>query len=122
MPELPTALDRIRAYRANVLDRLEYQLLRFRCRATVGDIQKFIYERDEAKPVSGYISELVDLLNPSEEDLDDAISIVQDAWNYLPHRVYGGRSPAEVMIDLEAKELPRRRRAHRKSSTTENRI
>jgi hypothetical protein len=116
MDERQTALDRIRAYRATLLQRLEYELVRFRCRATVADVQKFIYEREEGRPVSEYISQLIAVFNPSEADLDDAVSVVQDAWNFLPHRVYGGRSPAEVMIDLEAKQPPRPRRARSEKS------
>jgi hypothetical protein len=122
MDELQTALHRIRMYRSNLLQRLEYQLIRFRCRATVEDIRSFIYERDEGRPVSEYISELIAVFNPSAAELDDAASIVQDAWNYLPHRVYGGRSPAEVMLGLEAKGHPRPRRARRKVGTAENGI
>jgi hypothetical protein len=121
-PDISLALDRIFAYRANLLQRLEYRLIGYRCQATVEDIQKFIYERDEARPASEYISELIALFNPSEAQLDDVLSLIQDLWNYLPHRVYGGRSPAEVMLDLEAKNTQRSRRARRKSRTSENRI
>jgi len=102
MAEMLTEFDRIRAYRANVLTRLEYALIRYRSEATIEDVQKFIYERDEGRPVSEYIRDLIAVLNPSDAELDDAASVVQDAWNYLPHRVYGDRSPAEVMIGLEA--------------------
>jgi hypothetical protein len=120
MTEIPADLDRIRAYRANLLRRLQYELIR--CRATVEDIQTFIYERGEGRPVGEHISQLIAVFNPSEADLDDAVSIVQDAWNYLPNRVYGGRSPAEVMLGLDAKKLPRPRRTRRNSRTSENRI
>jgi hypothetical protein len=119
MMEILADLDRIRAYRAIVLRRLENGLIRFRCRATVEDIETFIYEREEGRAFGEYISQLIAVFNPSEAELDDAVSIVQDAWNYLPHRVYGGRSPAEVMLGLDAKKHPRARPARRKSRTTE---
>jgi hypothetical protein len=122
MGEIFDDLDRIRAYRANLLQRLEYELIRFRRQATVEDIQTFIYEHEEGRPVAEYISQLIAVFNPSEADLADVGSIVQDAWNFLPHRVYGGRSPAEVMLELEAKKPPRPRRARRKRGTAENRI
>ncbi len=115
MAETLTEFDRIRAYRGNVLARLEYALIRFRSEATVEDVQKFIYERDEGRPVSEYIRDLIAVFNPSDAELDDAASVVQDAWNYLPHRVYGGRSPAEMMIGLKAQKHRQPRRAHRKS-------
>jgi hypothetical protein len=111
MTEILADLDRIRAYRANLLLRLQNELIRFRSRATVEDIQTFIYEREEGRPVGEYISQLIAVFDPSEADQDDAVSIVQDAWNYLPHRMYGGRSPAEVMLGLDAKKHPRTQRA-----------
>jgi hypothetical protein len=104
MDELPNAHDHIQAYRATVLRRLEYQLIRFRAKASVEDIQRFIYERDEERPASEYIGQLMDVFNASDAELDDAISVVQDAWNYLPHRALGGRCPAEVMLGLMEKE------------------
>ncbi len=89
------------------MQRLEFQLIRFRAKATVEDIQRFIYERDEQRPVSEYIGQLMDVFNASDAELDDAISVVQDAWNYLPHRVYGGLSPAEVLAGLAEKKCQR---------------
>ena len=106
MHKVQTAYDQILAYRANLLQRPECRLIWFRCSATVEDVQRFIYERDEARPVGEYINELIALLNPTDAQLDEAISIIQEAWNYLPHRVYGGRSPAEVMLDLQTKKSP----------------
>ncbi len=55
MADIQSACDRIEAYRANVVQRLEYQLIWFRAKATVEDIQRFIYERDEQRPVAEYI-------------------------------------------------------------------
>ncbi len=62
----------------------------------------------------------MDIFNASDAELDDAISVVQDAWNYLPHRVHGGLSPAEVMLGLMEKERRRPRRAERKRRTGRN--
>ena len=48
MADIQSACDTVyEAYRANVVQRLEYQLIWFRAKATVEDIQRFIYERDE---------------------------------------------------------------------------
>jgi hypothetical protein len=101
-PKIEEELERARIYRTNILDRLELALIRFRCAATAEDIQRLIYERGEERPVSDYLSALIGILNPPEAELDDAISVVQDAWNYLPHRILGDLSPAEVMIRQRA--------------------
>jgi hypothetical protein len=66
------------------VQRLEYQLIRFRTKATVEDIQRFIYERDEERPASEYIRQLMDVFNASDAELDDAISVVQDSQNESP--------------------------------------
>jgi IS30 family transposase len=36
---------------------------------------------------------------------DEEIQVIQDAWNYFPHRALGGKCPAEIM----AEQLRRRR-------------
>ena len=36
----------------------------------------------------------------STVDIDAAVPIVQDAWNYFPHRFLDGRCPAEVVAEL----------------------
>jgi hypothetical protein len=33
------------------------------------------------------------------DDTGDAmLQVIQDAWNYFPHRALGGRCPAEIMM------------------------
>jgi len=40
------------------------------------------------------------------EDLDEAtVQVIQDAWNYFPHRFLNGRCPAEVMAKLRKDEF-----------------
>jgi hypothetical protein len=35
------------------------------------------------------------------DDVDEAtLQVIQDAWNYFPHRFLNGRCPAEVMAEL----------------------
>jgi hypothetical protein len=35
------------------------------------------------------------------DDVDEAtVQVIQDAWNYFPHRFLNGRCPAEVMAEL----------------------
>ena len=38
------------------------------------------------------------------DDIDDVdaatLQVIQDAWNYFPHRFLKGRCPAEVMAEL----------------------
>ena len=32
------------------------------------------------------------------ENLSNILEIVTDAWNYFPHKIIGGLSPAEILL------------------------
>ncbi len=36
-------------------------------------------------------------------ELDNILELVTDAWNYFPHKVLGGISPAEKILDYQNK-------------------
>ena len=37
-------------------------------------------------------------------ELENALDLVTDAWNYFPHKVLGGISPAEKIAEYHGKE------------------
>ena len=67
---------------------------------TVDDIKKLIFE-EEAADFGSYVTALLAALNCYDvQDTDDAtLQVIQDAWNYFPHRFLNGRCPAEIMIE-----------------------
>lgn len=65
---------------------------------TVDDIKEIIWN---AKKSSGS-SELFFLLTEQEKDqaiIDEAMHLAQDAWNYFPHRMLGGKSPYDLVTE-----------------------
>lgn len=49
-------------------------------------------------------SELFFLLTEHEKDqatIDETMRLMQDAWNYFPHRVLGGKSPHDLMMEYQ---------------------
>ncbi|MGH7204067.1 MAG: hypothetical protein ACREHC_06505 [Candidatus Levyibacteriota bacterium] len=67
---------------------------------TVEDIKDIIWN---AQKNSGSTS-LFSLLSPYAKDettLQEIMQLMQDAWNYFPHRMLGGKSPYDLMQEYE---------------------
>ena len=68
-----------------------------------------VFEHDGVTDPSECLADLLMLFNAGEDDLDHLLSVVQESWNYFPHRSLGGRCPAEVMINVAVPRKTRRR-------------
>lgn len=68
---------------------------------SVEDIEVFIFEH-EIDRGPACVRELSSTLNqiPSSIDEDGLFQLLQDAWNYFPHRALDGKAPAELVADL----------------------
>lgn len=67
---------------------------------TVADIKNIIW--NEQKNSSG--TELFSMLAPFAKDkevVQEIMLSVQDAWNYFPHRILGGKSPADLVREYQ---------------------
>jgi hypothetical protein len=69
-------------------------------------LEKIIYEETDPRQAGELIQHFFDerFLDELPHDLrnaaaEEVISVIRDAWNYLPHKRLGGRSPAELMED-----------------------
>ena len=110
MIELLPDFDRILEYRAVLTAHISALLERSGSSATAEDIKGLIFERDDARHPGEYFADLATLFNASQDDLDALLPVIQDAWNYFPHRALQGRCPAEVMNDLVRPRAKRRRK------------
>ena len=61
--------------------------------ATLEGIKTVIFEESRGPAFANYVWELLNLLGAPS---DDAIAVIEDAWNLFPHRRLGGCCPAEV--------------------------
>jgi hypothetical protein len=109
MDELISDVDRIVEYRTILSARMLYLLVSFESEATVEDIKQLILEHDGKAHPSECFVDLIDLFRAEKADVDFLLPVIQDAWNYFPHRSLGGRCPAEVMVDLARPRHARRK-------------
>ena len=42
--------------------------------------------------------------NRNTSELSNVLELVTDAWNYFPHEVLGGISPAEILLENQKKQ------------------
>jgi len=93
-PDHTSAISRKRALIEKRLVRL---LRQTGSDATLDDIKTLIFNEEEALPFIAYVMQLCELFGDEADD-DAVIPAVQDAWNYFPHRRFGGLCPAEQML------------------------
>lgn len=94
------SLEPIKAARKRTEIELHHQL---QCANSFLDVQKvmaLVFEMDS----SGLRTFLAAMLTAFTCDIDDAdedtVQVIQDSWNYFPHRSFNGRCPAEVMDEM----------------------
>ena len=81
--------------RTNTEARLVALVRAHRSAATLEQITTMIFEEDpERASFSTYLDVLVYLTGAPIDD--HVLQILEDSWNYFPHRRLGGRCPAEV--------------------------
>jgi hypothetical protein len=87
---------KISAHRTFIEARLSSFLKQSGSIETVEEIKNLIFEGEQDfKSYVGYLLSMFE--NPkSTVDIDAALPVIQDAWNYFPHRFLNGRCPAEV--------------------------
>lgn len=108
----------IKALRKLTEERLEYQLQYANSILSLDKVKALIFETD-VQEFRTYLAAMITALNPDRAIDEKALShrlnllshkpkidtevdgtilqLIQDAWNYLPHRFLDGRCPAEAM-------------------------
>lgn len=67
---------------------------------TVDKVSKLIFEAENADH-GAYLGAMLSALDCDIDSIDDAeLQVIQDAWNYFPHRWLNGKCPAEVMAEM----------------------
>ena len=92
--------DRISAYRVALSTHVSILLEIYGEGSTVEDVKKLILEHDETTRPSECLADLLMMFNPCEEDYLSFMPVIQDAWNYFPHRSLGGKCPAEIISTI----------------------
>lgn len=68
---------------------------------TLDHIREAIYNEEE----NGDMMKVVAMFDRGGDatELENVLELVTDAWNYFPHKLLGGLSPAEKILEYEAK-------------------
>lgn len=66
------------------------------------DIKDIIYNEDGQDSLADVIA-MFDTGQGAAE-LQNVLELVNDAWNYFPHKVIGGLSPAEKLLEYHRKQ------------------
>ena len=66
------------------------------------DIKEIIYNEDGQDSLTDIIA-MFDTGQGAAE-LQNVLELVNDAWNYFPHKVIGGLSPAEKLLEYREKQ------------------
>lgn len=103
-------VSEIAKYRVIIEQRLERLLPAIGSAATVAEIKDIVFKEDGHRPFAEYVSEMIDLIG---EDGDALLPLLQDAWNFFPHRRLNGRCPAALFLQLSPGKKPRDLRADR---------
>ena len=98
----------IEDYRALIELRLSVLLEKYGSRFTVEDYKRAIFDGPDQTDFPSYLAKSLDVFGTDiEHASDEIVAIIQDAWNYFPHRALEGRCPAEMLssqgqADMEA--------------------
>jgi hypothetical protein len=67
---------------------------------TLDDVKDAIYNEEENDDMQKVIA-MFDDGNPV--NLSNAVEVATDAWNYFPHKILNGLSPAEILLNHKNK-------------------
>jgi hypothetical protein len=110
MTELLTDIDSIARYRMFLSASVSALLKRRGSSATVEDIETLVLTHETDEHPAECFAAIALTLDAAEDELEALMPVIQDAWNYFPHRALGGRCPAEIMAGLTVTRKARRRR------------
>lgn len=86
-------LERRREIEQELLELLEENENEF----TVNDIKEIIYNEEGSDDLTRVIA-MFDI-GQSVTELENMLDLVNDAWNYFPHKIIGGLSPADKILE-----------------------
>jgi hypothetical protein len=80
--------------------RLDQLLQEAESSLTIEQAKELIFEA-EREHFCSYLTAMLSALNSNVDDIEQAeLQVIQDAWNYFPHRCFGGRCPEELFAEL----------------------
>lgn len=94
--------EKIIAYRTELERDITKLLKKIKSEYTFEQIFEAIYEEEE---LDDFQSVLMMFDDGTMDTLNAALELVNDAWNYFPHRSLGGLSPTEKILEYRKNQL-----------------
>lgn len=66
---------------------------------TLGDVKEAIYNEEDSDDIMKVVA-MFDRGGDASE-LENILELISDAWNYFPHKILGGLSPAEKLLEYQ---------------------
>jgi hypothetical protein len=116
MPPINLTPERITAYRKTLEENITRLLKETQSAYKLADVQQYIFDapetirsRERIEALLGFFRRSME--NIDDDDIDGFLTVIQDAWNYFPHRFLDGQCPAEVFsrataADVTLSQLP----------------
>lgn len=95
--DFPKSKEDIIQKRGDIEKQLNDMIISLGLSVSFGEIKEMIYnEQDQSA-----LHEIVGKFDNSQDidELNKILAIVNEAWNYFPHKVLGGLSPAEKILE-----------------------
>ena len=89
--------QQIAEHRQIVTARMSALLRRNKSDVTVDEMAAVIFEAEHERPAGEQLADFIRMFKAPDAQIDTVIALVQEAWNYFPHRTLDGLCPAEVM-------------------------
>ncbi len=70
---------------------------KYKANITIDEIKEIIYNEKSHKELDEIVKKLDQ--NQSPEEFERMLYLINDVWNYFPHKVLGGISPAEKILN-----------------------
>ncbi|MBI4158353.1 MAG: hypothetical protein HY505_01915 [Candidatus Yanofskybacteria bacterium] len=93
-------IQEILDYRAEIETEIIELLKETESDFTFEDVKDAIYHEEETDDMQKVIAMFDD---GNSENLSNAVETSTDAWNYFPHKLLNGLSPAEILFEHEQK-------------------
>jgi len=93
--------ERIIERRKEIERELSEYLVAHKSEYDLEDIQELIYEEEETDDFTHLVAVFDTGQDP--EELQNILETISDAWNYFPHGILGGVSPAEKLLEHQSK-------------------
>ena len=97
---MPQTREEIMEYKAEVEADINQLLEDTGSDFTLDDVKEIIYNEEETDDMQKVIA-MFDDGDPA--NLSNAVEVSTDAWNYFPHKLLNGLSPAEISLEAQNK-------------------